>query len=242
MTRQERRQMRLHADRSHAGAAAAVRNAECLVQIEVTDVGPEVGGPAQSDLRVHVGAVQIDLTAVPVHELANLDDARLEHAVGRRIGDHDGGQRFRMALGLGAQIIDVHVAAFVAGDDDHLHAGHVGRGRIGSVRRCRNEADAAMGGAAAAVIGADGEEPGIFPLRAGIRLQRHRIIAGDRAQTPLEVSEHQPISLGLRGRGERMQGGKLRPGDRYHFGGRVELHRAGAERDHAAVERQVAIG
>ena len=36
--------------------------------------------------------------------------------------------------------------------------------------------------------------------------------------------------------------GEFRPGDRNHLGGCVELHRAGAERDHAAVERQIAIG
>ena len=58
----------------------------------------------------------------------------------------------------------------------------------------------------------------------------------------LEVLEQQAIPLGLLGRGERMHGRKLRPRDRHHLGGRVELHRARAERDHAAVERQIAIG
>ena len=39
-----------------------------------------------------------------------------------------------------------------------------------------------------------------------------------------------------------MQVGELRPGDRHHLDRRVELHGAGAERDHRPVERQVAIG
>ena len=41
---------------------------------------------------------------------------------------------------------------------------------------------------------------------------------------------------------KRMQIAKLGPGDRDHFGRGVELHRARAQRDHRAVERQVAVG
>src|SRR2546430_12162748 len=46
------RSMRSHADRSHAGAAAAVRDAERLVQIQMTDVGAHVRGAGEADLRV----------------------------------------------------------------------------------------------------------------------------------------------------------------------------------------------
>ena len=73
---QERRQVRGDADRAHAGAAAAVRDAEGLVQVEVADVGADVAGPAQADLRVHVGAVHVDLAAVLVDDLADLLDRR----------------------------------------------------------------------------------------------------------------------------------------------------------------------
>jgi hypothetical protein len=41
---QERREVRRHADRAHARAAAAVRDAERLVQVQVADVGAEVAG------------------------------------------------------------------------------------------------------------------------------------------------------------------------------------------------------
>ena len=56
------------ADRAHARAAAAVRDAEGLVQVEVADVGAELGGPGQADQRVHVGAVHVDLPAVLVDD------------------------------------------------------------------------------------------------------------------------------------------------------------------------------
>ena len=68
MRRQKRREMLRHADRPHARTAAAMRNAERLVQIEVADVRADVAGPAKADLRVHVRAVHVDLSAVLVHD------------------------------------------------------------------------------------------------------------------------------------------------------------------------------
>ena len=68
VARQERRQVRGDADRPHAGAAAAVRDAEGLVQVEVADVGADVARAAEADLRVHVGAVHVDLAAVLVDD------------------------------------------------------------------------------------------------------------------------------------------------------------------------------
>ena len=96
--------------------------------------------------------------------------------------------------------------------------------------------------AARLVIGADREQPGIFALRAGIRLQRDRVIAGDVAQPFFQPGKQRVIAAGLIGRRERMQAAELGPGQRDHLGGRVQLHGAGAERDHRAVEREVAVG
>ena len=180
--------MRLDADRSHAGAAAAMRNAERLVQIEMADVGAVIAGPRQADLRVHVGAVEIDLAAMAVHDVADLADVLLEHAMRRGIGDHDGGEVFGVLLRLGAEIVDVDIAARVAGDHHHLHADHAGGGRIGAVRRGGDQADLAMRLAARGVIAADRQQAGIFALRAGIRLQRDRVIAGDVAQPLLRAA------------------------------------------------------
>ena len=60
------------ADRAHARAAAAVRDAERLVQVEVADVGADVARPAEPDHRVHVRAVHVDLPAVLVDDRADL--------------------------------------------------------------------------------------------------------------------------------------------------------------------------
>ena len=63
-------------------AATRLQDAERLVEVEVTDVGTDLGRPGQPDLRIHVGAVHVDLPAVAC-DLADLADRRLEHAVGR---------------------------------------------------------------------------------------------------------------------------------------------------------------
>ena len=72
MTGQERREVLRHADRPHARAAAAVRDAERLVQVQVADVGADVARAAEADLRVHVRAVHVDLAAVLVDDPADL--------------------------------------------------------------------------------------------------------------------------------------------------------------------------
>ena len=60
---QERREVRAHRHRADAGAAAAVGDAERLVQVEVADVGAEPAGLGQADERVEVGAVDVHLPA-----------------------------------------------------------------------------------------------------------------------------------------------------------------------------------
>ena len=49
------------------------------------------------------------------------------------------------------------------------------------------------------------------------------------------------VAAGLVERGEGVERAELRPGDRRHLGGGVELHRAAAQRDHRAVERHVLV-
>ena len=83
MSREVRRQMRRHGDRSHARPAAAMRNRERLVQVQVTDVGADRRRAREPDLRVHVRAVHVNLAAVLVDDRADLADLFLEHAVRR---------------------------------------------------------------------------------------------------------------------------------------------------------------
>ena len=178
VARQERHQVLADADRADAGAAAAVRDAEGLVQVEVADVGAEPARLGQPDHRVEVGAVDVDLAARVVHGAADLLDVDLEHPVRRRVGQHDRGQPLGVLVDLGVQVGDVDVAGLVAGDDDDPHAGHDRAGGVRAVRRARDQADVALLVAAGAVVAADGQQAGELALRAGVGLHADRGVAG----------------------------------------------------------------
>ena len=72
MAGQMRREMRLDADRPDARTAAAMRDAEGLVQVHVADVGADVARTRQPDQRVQIGAVEIDLAAMLVDDGADV--------------------------------------------------------------------------------------------------------------------------------------------------------------------------
>ena len=71
-----------------------------------------------------------------------------------------------MGLGLRSQVRDVDVPARVGGDDDHVHSGHHGAGRIGAVRRTGDEHDRAVRLAAALMPRANDQQAGQLALRA----------------------------------------------------------------------------
>ena len=144
VVRQVRREVRADADRADARAAAAVRDAEGLVQVQVRDVAAEVARLGEADQRVEVGAVDVHLAAGVVHLRADVGDVLLEHAVRRRVGDHEHGQLVAVLLDLGAQVVDVDLAVVGGLHDDDLHAGHDGAGGVGAVRGGRDEADGAL--------------------------------------------------------------------------------------------------
>ena len=68
------------ANRAYAGSAAAVRHAECLVQVQVAYIGPDITGIRKSDLSIHVGTVHIHLTAGIVDRIHYFAYTAFEHA------------------------------------------------------------------------------------------------------------------------------------------------------------------
>ncbi len=228
-------------DRPDTGATAAVRDAERLVQVEVRDVATELARCGVPEQRVEVGAVDVDLAAVAVHDLAQLGDAVLVDAVRRRVRHHDRGEVVRMRIALRLQVLEVDLALIGRLHDDDAHAGHDRRSSVGAVRRRRDQAHVAVVVAAAQVVRANRQQPGELALRAGVGLDRHGGIAGDLGEPRLERLDELDHPGGVLGGHERVQVGEPRPADGLHLGGRVELHGARAERDHAAVERVVAV-
>ncbi|KAG1453607.1 hypothetical protein G6F57_015691 [Rhizopus arrhizus] len=234
--------MGAHRHGPHAGAAAAVRNAERLVQVQVGHVRTELARLGHADHRVHVGAVQVDLAASLVDQIADLGHGFFEHAVRGRVGHHDRGQAVAVLLGVEADVFDIDVAVGVGLGHHHLHAAHLRRGRVGAMRRVRNQADIAMTFAPRAVVGADRQQAGVFALRAGVRLQADRVVTGALHQHRFQRVDQFLVAQRLVGRHQRMDLRELRPGHRNHLGGGVELHRARAQRDHRAIQGQILVG
>ena len=102
--------------RADARTAAAVRDAERLVQVQMRDVGAELARPGEADQRVQVRAVDVDLAAGLVHQRADLADRLLVHAVRRRVGDHERGDRALVCGQLGTQVAEVDRAVGAALD------------------------------------------------------------------------------------------------------------------------------
>ena len=96
--------------------------------------------------------------------------------------------------------------------------------------------------AAAAVVGRDGQQARELALAARVGLQGDRRVAGELGEPALQVGDQLQRAGGVGLGGERVQVGERRPGDGLHLGGRVELHRARAQRDHRAVQREVGVG
>ncbi len=234
--------MLAHADRTDTRTAAAVRDAERLVQVQVRDVGTELAHPGQADQGVEVRAVDVDLAARIVHEAAHLAHGVLVHAVRGRVGDHDRGEVVGVFGDHLAQVCHVDVAGVVAAHHDHPHPGHHRTGGVGAVRARRDQAHVPVGGTPAVVVGLDRQQAGEFALAASVGLQAHGVVAGDLGKPGLQVLDDRQQPFGVLGGRERVQRTELGPGDRLHLGRRVELHRARAQRDHAAVQRDVLVG
>ena len=136
-----------------------------------------------------------------------------------------------------------------------IHAYHESRGDtdrdivlIPQSAHGTNAASAVLAGmkvvvvAAGFVVGVDGQQSSQFALRPGVGLQGNPVIPGDLAQPPFEVADQRVVARGLLGRRIGMDGGEAGEADRLHLDRRVELHRAGAQWDHRAVEREVLVG
>ena len=146
-----------------------------------------------------------------------------------------------MLFSLGLEVGDVNVAIVVTGNDNDFQIAHLRGSRVGSVRRTRDQADFAMAFATAGMVAADRHDTGVFALRTGVRLHTDGVEPGDDSEPAFQAADHFHVALRLIDRSEGVNVAELRPGDRNHFTGGVELHRAGAERDHRVIERQILV-
>ncbi len=184
---QEVAQVRLHADGSCPGPAAAMGRGERLVEVEVHDVETHVARPHPTDDGVQVGAVVVELRPDRVGGLGYLDDAALEEAEGVRVREHDGGDLGGEAL---LQGLEVDLAVGTGGHLDDVVARHGGSRGVGAVGAVRHEHDAALGALSASpVVGPDHQDAGQLAVSAGGRLEADGVHAGDGREVALELEE-----------------------------------------------------
>ncbi|MOA09185.1 hypothetical protein D3C78_1289970 [compost metagenome] len=113
-----------------------------------------------------------------MNDLAHFTDSFFIHAVGRRISHHDTRQLFTRLLCLDAQIVQIDVAVLVAGHHHYAHSCHLGRSRVSTVCGTWDQADMTAGFVTAFMVMADRQQPGVFALRAGVRLHANRVVTG----------------------------------------------------------------
>ena len=76
-------------------------------------------------------------------------------------------------------------------------------------------------------------------MRTCIWLEGHGIKSGPFGQPVFQFGKHSAVAFRLIGGDKGVDGNHLRPAQRHHLSGSVQLHGAGAQRDHAAVQRDV---
>ena len=138
-------------------------------------VESEIAGAHNAHNRVQVCAIAIDQAARIVDDLIDFPHIFFKQTECVGVGEHDAGS---LVGDLGAQVIQVHIAARIRFHlDDFVSRHGAGRG-IRAVRRIGNQHLAAFGIAACQMIGANDQNAGRVPLahlrRAGGSLRANR--------------------------------------------------------------------
>ena len=173
-----------------------------------------------------------------MEDLRDVDDVLVEEAERGRVRQHQPG---RALVHLRAQVVEVEIAALVGGDLRQLVAGHRHACRVRPVRRVGGDDRVALLALAAILeVGAHQHQAGQLALRAGGRLERAGVEAGDLLEDLLQPP-HQ-LERALRRLLLLMRVQILEAGQRDDalVHARVVLHRAAPERVEARVDPEVA--
>ena len=236
--RHERGERGRQRHRPGAGAAAAVRRRERLVQVDVHGVDAEVAGAHLADDGVEVGAVGVEVGAGRVHGVGNAHHIALEQAAGVGVGEHDGGNLGREPL--------LHLLGIDGAVRAHWHRfdaiAQQRRGRrIGAVRGIGHQHDRAR---LAARRQRRLDRHHAAQLAVSARLGRHG--DGGHARELAEPARQLADQLdGARDGRERLQGmdvAEARQPRHALVEARVVLHGAGAEREQPGVDAEVLLG
>ena len=126
MGRQEVDQVVGHPDGPDTRATSSMGDGKGFMQVQVAHIGPDISRTGQSHLGVHIGPVHINLSAVLMHHIDDLQDVVFKNPVGGRVGDHDGSKVTAVDLSQFFKVGCVNIAFIVTVHHLDLHAGHYG--------------------------------------------------------------------------------------------------------------------
>mmetsp|Transcript_11444 Transcript_11444/g.22872 ORF Transcript_11444/g.22872 Transcript_11444/m.22872 type:complete len:234 (-) Transcript_11444:1785-2486(-) len=218
-----------------------MRNAECLVEIQMANISTNHTWSSQSYLGIHVGTIHVDLTTILMDNVADLIDSIFIYTMCRWICNHEGCQVVLVLFCLLTHFANVDISLLVNSNWHNLHSSHDGRGWVGSMSRNWNDTDISVVVSSGLVICPDRHETGIFASCSTVWLERHRIESGDGCQLGSQVLEHFLIPLCLIQWYEWMDVCQLWPCDWNHLRGCVQLHCAGSKRNHRMSEGEIHV-
>ena len=235
---QELLQTAAHAHGTAAGAAAAMRRGERLVEVDMHHVEAHVARAAYAEDGVEVGAVVVHQAAAFVHHAGNLGDVCLKDAQRVGVGHHHARD---VRAEDAAQAVQIDRALGRALHLHNLQAGDSGRGRVGAVGRVGDDDFGALYVAARAVVGADDHQARQLAVGAGVgvdgKLGQPRQFGEDASR--LIVEAQGALQVGIAGGGVGLRESRQRRHLLVDFG--VVFHRATAQRVEARIDAEVVV-
>src|ERR687885_1248582 len=128
----------------HPRSTAAVGNTEGFVQIQVTDICPNIPRTAQTHLSIHIRPVHVNLPTMGMDNLTDFPNSLFKYTVSRGISNHQGGKFAFVLLGFCFQVIQINIALVITLHSHHFHPTHYGTSGIGAVGRLWNQTDSPM--------------------------------------------------------------------------------------------------
>ena len=184
-------------------------------------ISPKVTKTSKPGHRVQVRPVNVNLTTRSMDSCSDIGNGTFIHTVGRRIRNHQRGKSVSSISNLGLQILHVNVADLITGHHDNTHACQHCRCGVGTVCTGWNQAHGALSVTIGEVIATNGEQSSKLTLASGVGLKRDGVISGDINKPLLQLSNHLQITSNIFCGSEGVNAAEFRPGDRFHFGGRV---------------------
>ena len=226
---QERRERRAHRVGAGTRAAAAVRRAERLVQVEVADVEAGVAGTGDAEDAVGVRLVVRGERADAVRGVDALLDRRVVDAGVLGVGDHD---RRRARRERPLQCLEVGVAVGVGVEGDDVVSRRL---RCRGVRRVaedrRDDLATLLALAVRLMEGPDHGDVRPDRRRTALRVQRDLVHAGDLGDHALGAPHDLEHALRVGGVLQRVHGRERGRADELVVDLRRVLHGAGALAD-----------